>query len=122
MDEMQPGRHPAGVICQALCYNCATRPLDWTHEGIIMPDIKTPSVPAVERALSIMELLAFVRHGLTLPELSRRLELPKSSAHCLLVTLERRPVRPQAVRTRQHGADRAQAPGASRSAAPIAYA
>ena len=55
-----------------------------------MDDIRTPSVPALERALSILELLAFVRHGLTLPDLSRRLELPKSSAHCLLVTLERR--------------------------------
>ena len=55
-----------------------------------MADNKTPSVPAVERALSIMELLGFVGHGLTLPELSRRLELPKSSAYCLLLTLERR--------------------------------
>lgn len=55
-----------------------------------MSSARTPSVPAVDRALSIMELLASARHGLTLPELSRRLELPKSSTHCLLLTLERR--------------------------------
>lgn len=50
----------------------------------------TPSVPSAERALAILELLAGTRNGLTLPELSRRLGLPKSSTHCLLVTLERR--------------------------------
>jgi len=37
-----------------------------------------------------MEVLGSARHGLTLPELSRSLNLPKSSAHCLLLTLERR--------------------------------
>lgn len=50
----------------------------------------TPSAPAVERILSILELLSVTKSGLTLPELSRRLRLPKSSTHCLLVTLERR--------------------------------
>ncbi|HLN01548.1 MAG TPA: IclR family transcriptional regulator [Bryobacteraceae bacterium] len=50
----------------------------------------TPSAPAVERALSILELLSVTKTGLTLPELSRRLGLPKSSTYCLLVTLERR--------------------------------
>jgi DNA-binding IclR family transcriptional regulator len=50
----------------------------------------TPSAPAVERTLSILELLSVTKSGLTLPELSRRLALPKSSTHCLLVTLERR--------------------------------
>ena len=50
----------------------------------------TPSAPAVERTLSILELLSVTKSGLTLPELSRRLGLPKSSAYCLLVTLERR--------------------------------
>jgi len=50
----------------------------------------TPSAPAVERTLSILELLSVTRSGLTLPELSRRLGLPKSSTYCLLVTLERR--------------------------------
>src|SRR5580704_227242 len=50
----------------------------------------TPSAPAVERILSILELLSVTKSGLTLPELSRRLGLPKSSTYCLLVTQERR--------------------------------
>ena len=50
----------------------------------------TPSVLSAERTLSILELLAATKTGLTLPELCRRLGLPKSSMHCLLVTLERR--------------------------------
>ena len=50
----------------------------------------TPSVPSVERMISLLELLAVAKKGLTLPELSRRLGFPKSSTHCLLVTLERR--------------------------------
>ncbi len=56
----------------------------------VMSGIATPSAPAVERTLSILELLSVTRSGLTLPELSRRLGLPKSSTYCLLVTLERR--------------------------------
>lgn len=51
--------------------------------------LKTPTVPALERGLALLELLATSKSGLTLPELTRRLELPKSSTHCLLVTLER---------------------------------
>ena len=51
--------------------------------------MKTPSVPALERALAILELLTTSRAGLTLPEIARELRLPKSSVHCLLVTLER---------------------------------
>ena len=53
-------------------------------------DLKTPSVPAVERVLSILELLAGSRAGMPLPDIARELGLPKSSVHCLLVTLERR--------------------------------
>lgn len=55
-----------------------------------MTAIKTPSVPSLENALSVLELLAHSKAGLSLSELTRRLEIPKSSAHCLLVTLERR--------------------------------
>lgn len=55
-----------------------------------MNGIKTPSVPAVEKALSALELLAQSRTGLTLGEVTRRMGLPKSSVHCLLLTLERR--------------------------------
>lgn len=55
-----------------------------------MDGIKTPSVPAVDKALSVLELLAQSRSGFTLGELTRRMSLPKSSVHCLLLTLERR--------------------------------
>jgi len=51
--------------------------------------MKTPSVPALERTLAILELLAGSRVGLTLPEIAKELQLPKSSVHCLLITLER---------------------------------
>ena len=51
--------------------------------------MKTPSVPALERAFSILELLARSRSGMTLGEIAAELKLPKSSVHCLLITLER---------------------------------
>ena len=51
--------------------------------------VKTPSVPSLERALAILELLARRRAGLALPEIAAELHLPKSSVHCLLITLER---------------------------------
>lgn len=49
----------------------------------------TPSVPALERALAILELIVSSRNGLTLSEIVRKLKLPKSSIHCLLLTFER---------------------------------
>lgn len=51
--------------------------------------IRTPSVPALDRGLAIIELLSESPKGLTLPQVARKLKIPKSSAHCLLVTLER---------------------------------
>jgi len=54
------------------------------------PSLKTRSVPALDRALNALELLASSKHGLTLPEVSAALKVPKSSAHSLLLTLERR--------------------------------
>jgi DNA-binding IclR family transcriptional regulator len=48
----------------------------------------TYSVPSVFRAMSILELLAQSQRGLTLSDVSRRLGLPKSSAHVLIKTLE----------------------------------
>ena len=50
---------------------------------------KTQSVPALERALAILEALSKSKHGLTLSQLVRSLVLPKSSVHCLLLTFER---------------------------------
>lgn len=51
---------------------------------------RTPSVPAVERAFDLMELLAHSTNGLSLSQLVESSNLPKSSIHCLLLTLERK--------------------------------
>lgn len=59
-------------------------------QATVSANLKTRSVPALDRALSALEVLASSRHGLTLPELSAALKVPKSSAHSLLLTLERR--------------------------------
>lgn len=50
---------------------------------------RTQSVPALERALLILECLAQSQHGLTLSQIARALKLPKSTVHCLLLTFER---------------------------------
>jgi DNA-binding IclR family transcriptional regulator len=55
-----------------------------------MSDLVTKSVPALERALMILEVLAKSKDGLTLSQITRKLGIPKSSAHSLLLTLERR--------------------------------
>src|SRR5450759_322080 len=55
-----------------------------------MQALKTVSPPAVDRALTILEVLAHSTRGLRLPEIALRLGVPKSSAHSLLVALERR--------------------------------
>jgi len=52
-------------------------------------DIKTKSVPAVEKALLILEELATSQNGLSLSELTTALGLPKSSTYGMLLTLER---------------------------------
>ena len=46
------------------------------------------SVPSVARSMKILELLAQSQSGLTLSDISRRLSIPKSSAHVLIKTLE----------------------------------
>jgi IclR family acetate operon transcriptional repressor len=47
-------------------------------------------LPAVDRAMSLFELLAASQSGLTLSQLSRKLDIPKSTAHYLLHTLHTR--------------------------------
>ena len=47
-------------------------------------------VPAVDRALDVLELLAAAPNRLTLSEIIARLNLPKGSAHRLLATLKAR--------------------------------
>jgi len=47
-------------------------------------------LPAVDRAISLFELLAGSQQGLTLSELSRKLSIPKSTTHYLIHTLATR--------------------------------
>ena len=54
-----------------------------------MSAIKTPTVPAVSRALGMMERIADSPLGLTPPELIELSGLAKSSVHSLLITMER---------------------------------
>lgn len=54
-----------------------------------MSNVKTKSVPAVEMSMTILEALASSQNGLSVSELSRNLNLPKSSTYGLLLTLER---------------------------------
>lgn len=51
---------------------------------------QTRGAPALDRALTVLELLGQSKVGLSLPQLVERTRLPKSSLHCLLITLERR--------------------------------
>jgi len=50
---------------------------------------KTRSVPALERGLLILEYLAQSRRGVTLSQLTRKLQLPRSTGHALLLTYQR---------------------------------
>src|SRR5580692_6633468 len=52
---------------------------------------RIPNATAVERALAILECLDSSKRGLNISELSRRLEIPKSSTHVIVITLERKP-------------------------------
>jgi DNA-binding IclR family transcriptional regulator len=56
----------------------------------VMTAERSDGVPALDRALTILESLAQSRKGYSASELSRRLNLPKSSVHLILRTLERR--------------------------------
>lgn len=49
---------------------------------------KSILVPAVDRAFRIMELIANSRRGYSVSEVSRKLNLPKSSVHLILQSLE----------------------------------
>lgn len=48
-----------------------------------------PNATAVERALAILDCLDNSKRGLNISELSRRLAIPKSSTHVIILTLER---------------------------------
>jgi DNA-binding IclR family transcriptional regulator len=51
---------------------------------------ESAKVPAVERALAVLEILAESKRGFSISEMARRLGVPKSSIHLILTTLERR--------------------------------
>src|SRR5260370_9665297 len=53
------------------------------------PPSGTPSATAVQRALAILEYLDSSRRGLNRYEISRKLTIPKRSAHVIVLTLER---------------------------------
>lgn len=55
-----------------------------------MAQSKQYSVPSIERALSILQCLGQSKRGFSISEIGRRLKIPKSSAHLILTTLERR--------------------------------
>jgi DNA-binding IclR family transcriptional regulator len=55
-----------------------------------MPASESTKVPAVERALAVLEVLAESKRGFSISEMARRLGVPKSSIHLILATLERR--------------------------------
>lgn len=63
--------------------------MNTTTHKIPPTDTRTKSVPAVVKAMSILEQLATSQNGLGLSELTRELDLPKSSTYGMLLTLER---------------------------------
>lgn len=52
-------------------------------------NLKTPSLPSVPRALEVLEYIAASSGGMRLTQLARVLGYPRSTIHCLLLTLER---------------------------------
>lgn len=68
----------------------------------VSPAGKTRSVPVLNRALAILELIAGSRNGLTLPDIARKLDMPKSSAHTILLTLLRQGYVSRSQRTRRY--------------------
>lgn len=61
----------------------------------------TRSIPVLARALAVLELVAASPNGLTLPEVARKLLIPKSTAHCILLTLLRQEYLIRSSRTRR---------------------
>jgi DNA-binding IclR family transcriptional regulator len=63
---------------------------------------KTRSVPVLNRALQMLELIAASRNGLALPDVVRKLNIPKSSAHTILLTLMRQGYLHRSERSRRY--------------------
>src|SRR5690349_6347926 len=69
------------------------RSMGWTHcarKRSAMGSPKAYSVPSIDRALSVLECLGQSKRGFSISEIGRRLRIPKSSAHLILATLQRR--------------------------------
>jgi DNA-binding IclR family transcriptional regulator len=64
--------------------------------------LQETSAPAVSRALDLLEILGRSSKGMTLSELSRRLEIPKSTTHYLIHTLTARGYMQRIPLTRQY--------------------
>src|SRR5579859_7787029 len=64
--------------------------------------VKTRSVPVLARALQMLEVIAASRNGIALPEIARKLNMPRSSAHCILLTLLRQGYLTRSERTRRY--------------------
>jgi len=64
--------------------------------------LQETGAPAVTRALDLLEILGRSPRGLTLSELSRRLEIPKSTTHYLIHTLTARGYMQRIPLTRQY--------------------
>lgn len=54
-----------------------------------MPPSAKPYATSIERAFSILEMLDGSRRGWNISEISRKRKIPKSSAHVIVLTLER---------------------------------
>ena len=67
-----------------------------------MVKTNTVTVPAVERALSVLELVVQSNQGLSMSELSRRIDVPKSSLHLIMTTLEKRGYLQKNLHTRRY--------------------
>src|SRR4029453_1696182 len=50
---------------------------------------KTPTVPSIERALTIVERLAHSKREMGVSEISQKLKIPKSTTHTIVLTLEK---------------------------------
>lgn len=80
----------AGTVPVLLkCVHC---PSHWTAlpRGATVSQHAKSSVPSLDRALSVLQCLGNSRRGFSISEIGRRLSIPKSSAHLILTTLERR--------------------------------
>lgn len=54
-----------------------------------MPLLNKPYATSIERAFAILEMLDGTRRGWNISEISRKQKIPKSSAHVIVLTLER---------------------------------